>query len=67
MHLRLGHDLPRLNGTGDWRIPLPATFVIGADGTVKLSHVTSMIHRRLDPADALAALRALPVRQDMDA
>ena len=27
-----GMDLPRLNGTGDWRVPLPATFVIGADG-----------------------------------
>ena len=67
MHLRLGHDLPRLNGTGNWRIPLPATFVIGTDGIVKLSHVTSMIYRRLDPADALAALQALPARQDVDA
>lgn len=67
MQLRLGHDLPRLNGTGNWRIPLPATFVVGADGIIRLSHVTNMIYRRLDPADALAALQALPARQDMDA
>ena len=69
MHLRLGHDLPRLNGTGNWRIPRPATFVIGSDGRLKLSHVAREAHQRLDPAEALAALQALPVtvRHDVDA
>jgi peroxiredoxin len=55
----LGHDLPRLNGTGDWTVPLPATFVIGRDGRVVLAHVEPNYHRRLEPAAVVAALAAL--------
>ncbi len=50
----LDHDLPRING--DWRLPLPATFVIGRDGRVLLAHVEPAPHHRLEPAAALAAL-----------
>lgn len=67
MHLRLNHDLPRLNGTGNWSIPQPATFVIGGDGLIKLSHVAPTVYGRLDPAEALAAVQALPAHQDVDA
>ena len=59
---RLGHDLPRINKTEDWRVPLPATFVIGRDGRVAASHVVPATHLRMDPADALAAVRALKLR-----
>ncbi len=61
LYLRLGHDLPRLNGTGNWRIPLPATFVIGRDGRVVLAHLEPTIYRRLEPATALSALQGLTV------
>jgi peroxiredoxin len=61
MYQRLGHDLPRLNGTGDWVVPLPATFVIGRDSRVVLAHVEPNYHRRLEPAKAVAALEALSV------
>jgi peroxiredoxin len=57
MHLRLGNDIPRLNGTGNWTVPLPATFIVGTDGRVVLSHVEVSNHLRLDPADAVAALQ----------
>jgi peroxiredoxin len=69
MHLRMGHDLPAINGTGDWRIPLPATFVIDADGRVARSHVARLFSERLEPSDALAALRGLPAmaRHGVDA
>ena len=69
MYLRIGHDLPAINGTGDWRTPLPATFVIGTDGRVARSHVTRLFSERLEPSDALAALRGLPAlaRQGVDA
>jgi peroxiredoxin len=59
MHLRLGHDLPQINGTGDWTVPLPATFIIGQDGRVALRHVEPGNHLRLEPADAVAALRTI--------
>jgi peroxiredoxin len=56
---RLGHDLPRINLTDDWRVPLPATFVIAQDGRIAASHVMPVVHKRMEPADALAAVRRL--------
>ncbi len=56
MYLRLGHDLPHINATGNWTLPLPATFVIGQDGLVALAHVEAGSHERLEPSDAVAAL-----------
>lgn len=56
---RLGHDLPKINGTGDWRLPLPSTFVIASDGIVAASQIGPIAHRRMEPADALAVVREL--------
>jgi peroxiredoxin len=61
-YLRLGHDLPRVNGTGNWRVPLPATFIIGQDGRVVLADVAPQIYCRLEPAAAVNALQALSVQ-----
>jgi peroxiredoxin len=58
-YLKLGHDLPQVNGTGNWRLPLTATFVIGQDRRVILSHVEIPTYRRMEPTEAIAALRAL--------
>jgi peroxiredoxin len=56
--LRLGHDLPALNGDGRWRAPLPAVFVVGGDGRVILAHADRTAARRLDPAAVIAAVAA---------
>jgi peroxiredoxin len=61
LYERLGHDLPRINGTGDWTVPMPATFIIGRDGRVVLAHVEPVHYRRLEPAKVVAALEALRV------
>lgn len=55
----LGVDLPLLNADGEWRLPVPATFVIGRDGIVTLAHAEVNYSSRLEPADALSAVRAL--------
>jgi peroxiredoxin len=60
-YLRQGHDLPRLNGTSNWRVPLPATFVIGRDGRVLLTHIDPQFHCRLEPALAVEALQSASV------
>jgi peroxiredoxin len=52
-------DLARINAVGRWELPLPATYVIGSDGVVRLAFVDVEYRRRLEPADILAALRAL--------
>lgn len=54
-----GYDLAQLNAAKDWRIPVPATFVIGSDGGIKLAHVDLDYRNRLEPSHALDVLRSL--------
>lgn len=58
-YLRLGHELPRINGTDDWRIPLASTVVVGQDGRIALSHADLAAPNRMEPDRALDAVRAL--------
>jgi peroxiredoxin len=59
LYARLGHDLPKVNGSGNWDLPVAAGFVIAPDGTVALAHVEPQVNRRLEPARALEAVQAL--------
>ncbi|WP_158744757.1 peroxiredoxin-like family protein [Acidisphaera sp. L21] len=61
IYTRLGHDLPKLNKTGNWQVPLPATFIIGTDGRVLCAHVEPVAHRRLEPSEVVRALQELRV------
>lgn len=56
-----GLDLAAINADGQWHLPLPATYVIAPDRTVKLAFVDVEYRVRLEPADILATLRALQV------
>lgn len=53
-----GLDLPGHNGDDDWTLPIPATFVVKASGEIALSHVDLDYTKRLEPSDAVAALKA---------
>lgn len=55
-----GNDLAQWNADGEWHLPMPATYVIGADGRVALAYVDAEYRNRLEPAQVLSALRALP-------
>jgi len=59
LYLRLGHNLPEINGDGRWTAPLPSAFVIGTDHRIALAHADRVAARRLDPDAAIAAVRAL--------
>jgi len=39
-----------------WRLPLPATFVVGQDGTIRFAEAHADFRVRPEPADVLAAL-----------
>jgi len=54
-----GIDLTAINAADEWRLPVPATFVVAATGRVVLAHVEVDYRRRLDPATVLAALADL--------
>jgi len=55
LYTEVGHPLPELNGDQSWTLPVPATFVVGSDGFIKLAHVELDYRLRLEPATALAA------------
>ena len=55
-------DLPVYNGDDSWELPMPGTFVIAPDGTVRLAFVDADWTRRLEPAALLDALRGLANR-----
>jgi len=59
LYAEWGHVLPEYNGTDEGILPIPATFVIGADGVIRLAHVNVDYRKRLEPAEAAAALCAL--------
>ena len=59
IYSRFGHALPDENGDESWIVPIPATYIIDADGTMALAFVDVDYRNRLMPAEILAALRAL--------
>jgi peroxiredoxin len=54
---RLGHVLPRINGTSEWTLPIPAGFVIASNGRIKYAHANTDLTRRLEPRAAVDAVR----------
>mgnify|MGYP005865363415 CR=1 FL=1 len=53
-------NLPQSNADETWELPMPGTFVIGADGVIRLSFVHPDYTKRLEPSDILAALEQRP-------
>lgn len=53
-----GADLPEINAETGWSMPAPATFVVDANGKIVLADIDVNYTRRLEPSDALAALKA---------
>lgn len=54
------NDLAARNGTDTYELPIPGTFVISRDGIIRLAFVDPDYTKRLEPADIVATLRALP-------
>ena len=49
-------NLPFLNGEASWRLPLPATYVIGRDGRVVFAEAYADFRVRPEPQEVFAAL-----------
>ena len=54
---KAGHALPERNGDGVWALPMPATFVIEQGGRISNAFIEPDYRKRIEPIDALAALR----------
>lgn len=57
--IKAGHDLPARNGDDKWSLPMPASYVVAKGGRIALANIDPDYRRRMDPADALAALNRL--------
>jgi peroxiredoxin len=54
-----GRDLARLNGSDSGELPLGVTYVIDTDRVIRYAYLDSNYRRRAEPADVIAALKAL--------
>ena len=60
LHLNVFHNDPRdRNADGSMNLPVPATFIIDRDGVIRARFVNADWRVRMEPADIIAALRAL--------
>lgn len=53
-----GVDLDSYQGNSNWMLPIPATFVVGADGLVKARFMDPDYRRRMDVDDLIRAVAA---------
>lgn len=56
IYKNFGIDIPAHNGEDTFELPLPATYVVAADGTVIYSFAHADYTKRLDPAKIINAL-----------
>ena len=59
IYQKFGIDLPKGNGDGTWRLPIPARFVIDQQGIIRAAESDPDYTTRPEPEDTLEALRAL--------
>ena len=52
-----GLDLGAANPNVPWRLPIPATYVIGTDQRVKARYINANFTMRMEPAEVLAAVQ----------
>jgi peroxiredoxin len=60
MYEQIGMPLSKENADGTWNLPVPATYVIDADGVVRAAFVDPDYRRRMEPGAIVEVLRGLP-------
>jgi peroxiredoxin len=64
LYRSLGIDLGARHGnsTGEWLLPLPATYVVGVDGIIRHAELEPDFKRRMEPGDIVRVLHAIDSR-----
>lgn len=55
----LGIDIPASNGDDTYELPVPATYVIDASGTIRYAYANADYTLRAEPTEVLAAVKKL--------
>ena len=58
-----GNDLPKINDDPAWVLPMPARYVVGADGIIAYAEVNPDYTHRPDPSELLPVLDHLKTSQ----
>ena len=58
-HKMFGVELPHIHGDGQWKLPMPARYVIAQDGTIAYAEVNPDYTRRPEPGDLFPVLDKL--------
>lgn len=61
IYTKFGLVLPKFNGDDSWEIPLPGTYVVHTDGTVKYAFADADYTKRAEPDEVIAKLEELRV------
>ena len=56
--LEIGLDLGAANPNVPWRLPIPATYIVATDHTIRARFINADYTSRMEPADVLDAARA---------
>jgi peroxiredoxin len=59
VYLEMGLDVPAANGDDTWELPLPATYVVDADGTIRGGFLDNDYTKRMEPSDIVRVLQSL--------
>jgi peroxiredoxin len=57
IYLDAGLDIPAYNGDDSFKLPVPATYIIGSDGIIKADFVNADYTQRMEPEEIVKALR----------
>lgn len=59
LYKSFGLDIPKYNGDDSWELPMPGTYVLDKDGTVKFAFANADYTKRAEPDDVISALKDL--------
>lgn len=59
LYTEFGHPLSQRNAHGDWRLPVPATYVVDRERRIRFAYVNFDYRERCEPEVVLAAVRKI--------
>ena len=57
LYKSFGLDIPKFNGDDTWELPMPGTYVLDKDGTVKYAFADADYTKRAEPEDVISTLK----------
>jgi peroxiredoxin len=59
MYMAIDRDVGEMNGTGKWELPIPATYVVDGERTIRYAFIDLNHQRRAEPSEVAAVAARL--------